>query len=182
MKNLIITCLSFNNNAEEAINFYIDIFNKTFGTTKGESKIIKTVNFGEKELEHLQNVPEVSEDIMPGPVGSVKTIRFLLNEQEFVAVNGGGYFGKFHESMSLYINCESQEQIDILYDALAEGGQMQPCGWVKDRFGVSWQIVPSFVWEVDESNDREAAERMNIALFAMNKVDVEKLREVTKSN
>ena len=99
MQNSITTCLMFDKNAEEAIRFYIEIFNKAFGNAKGESKILKVTRFGKEELKDLLDVPDVPKDMMPGPVGSVKTIRFLLNGQEFVAVNGGGYFGKFHESM-----------------------------------------------------------------------------------
>lgn len=171
MKNTITICLAFVHNAEEAINSYVNLFNSVFGN----SKIIKKTYFSKKELEELKKVPEMSEEIMPKH--GVKTIRFTLAGQEIIALNGGAYFGKFHESTSLYISCETQEQIDALWDKLSEDCiAEQPCGWIKDKFGVSWQIVPSFVWELDESNDKEAAERMNIALFEMKKIDIEKLK------
>lgn len=181
MQNSITTCLSFNKNAEEAIGFYVEIFNKAFGTSKGESKIIKTTRFGEEELKDLLNVPDVPKDMMPGPVDSVKTIRFLLNGQEFIAVNGGGYFGKFHESISLYVSCENQKQIDILYDELAADGELQPCGWVKDRFGISWQITPEFLWDMDEDDDKYRSQEVMKALYKMNKIDTEKIMEVWNS-
>lgn len=127
MQNSITTCLSFSNNAEEAIRFYVDIFIKPFGKEKGESKILKVTCFGEEELKDLLNVPDVPKDMMPGPAGSVKTIRFLLNGQEFIAINGGGYFGRFHESISLYVCCDNQQQIDILFGALAVNAELRPC-------------------------------------------------------
>jgi predicted 3-demethylubiquinone-9 3-methyltransferase (glyoxalase superfamily) len=156
-----------------AVNTYVSLFNAVFGN----SEVLGASRFSEKEIEELKKVPEMSEDIMPGPAGAVKTIRFTLNGQEVVAFNGGAYFGKFTESMSLYVTCETQEQIDKFWAKLSEDGVEQPCGWLKDKFGVSWQIAPSFVWEVDESSDRAKAERMNIALFAMKKLDIAKLRE-----
>jgi predicted 3-demethylubiquinone-9 3-methyltransferase (glyoxalase superfamily) len=167
----ITPCLGFTNNAEEAVNTYVRLFDSVFEN----SRVLHITHFSEKELEELRKVPEMSESIMPAR--GIKTIRFTLNGQEIVAFNGGAYFGKFHESLSLYVSCETQEQIDKLWATLSEGGNEQPCGWVKDRFGVSWQIVPSFVWGVDEGDDHAAAERMNIALFEMKKIDVEKLRK-----
>lgn len=181
MNNLITTCLSFANNGEEAIYFYVDLFKKAFGTEKGESRILKITHFGEEELRDLLNVPDVPEGMMPGPVGSIKTIRFLLIGNEFTAVNGGGYFGKFHESISLYVRCDNQQQIDILYDALAINGQLQPCGWVKDRFGLSWQITPNFVREMDEDDDKIRSQKVMTALYGMNKIDIEKIKEVWNS-
>lgn len=178
MQKSITTCLTFNNNAEEAINFYIGIFNLAFGNSKGESKILKVTRFGEEELRELLNVPDVPKDMMPGPPGSIKTIRFLLNGQEFVAVNGGGYFGKFHESMSLYVECETQKQIDTLYDALSVNGELQPCGWVKDRYGVSWQIVPDFLWKIDEDDNKDRSQKVMCALYKMNKIDLIKIMEI----
>ena len=170
----ITPCLGFINNAEEAIKVYVELFDSVFGN----SKILHITHFSEKELKELSKVPEMSESIMPAQ--GIKTIRFTLNGQEILAFNGGAYFGKFHESMSLYVSCDTQEQIDKLWSVLSDRGEEQPCGWVKDRFGVSWQIVPSFVWEVDEDDDRAQAERMNIALFGMKKIDIQKLKEACK--
>jgi predicted 3-demethylubiquinone-9 3-methyltransferase (glyoxalase superfamily) len=181
MQKSITTCLTFSKNAEEAIRFYVAIFNQAFGSSKGESKILKITHFGEDELKDLLNVPDVPKDMMPGPAGSVKTIRFLLNGQEFIAINGGGYFGKFHESMSLYVCCDNQQQIDTLYDALAVNGELQPCGWVKDRFGISWQITPNFLWDMDEDDDKIRSQKVMKALYGMNKVDIERIKEVWNS-
>jgi predicted 3-demethylubiquinone-9 3-methyltransferase (glyoxalase superfamily) len=173
MKKTITTCLAFIHNAEEAVNTYVALFNDVFG----DSKILKKTYFSENELEELKKVPEMSENIMPK--SGIKTIRFTLAGQEFIALNGGAYFGKFHESLSLYVSCETQEQIDKLWARLSESCLAeQPCGWIKDKYGVSWQIVPSFVWEIDEGDDKEAAERMNIALFDMKKIDIEKLKSL----
>lgn len=181
MQKSITTCLTFNKNAEEAIGFYVELFKKAFGSEKGESKILKITHFGEEELKDLLSVPDVPKDMMPGPVGSVKTIRFLLNGQEFIAINGGGYFGKFHESMSLYVSCDNQQQIDLLYDALAVNGELQPCGWVKDRFGVSWQITPEFLWKMDEDDDKIRSQKVMKVLYTMNKIDLGEVKKVWNS-
>jgi len=173
MKKVITPCLGFVHNAEEAVNIYVALFDDVFGN----SKILQITYFTENELNELKKVPEMSEEIMPKH--GIKTIRFTLAGQEIVAFNGGAYFGKFHESMSLYISCETQEQIDKLWAKLSENCMAeQPCGWIKDKYGVSWQIVPSFVWDIDESEDKETAERMNIALFDMRKIDIEKLKRL----
>lgn len=178
MQHSVTTCFSFNKNAEEAIRFYVDLFDKAFGSENGGSKILKTTRFGEEEIKALANVPDIPEGMQPGPAGSVKTIRFQLNGKEYLAVNGGGYFGQFNESVSLYVSCDSQKQIDILYDALAQHGEKQPCGWVKDRFGLSWQITPHFLWEMDECDDEDRSQEINKALYKMNKIDMEKLWQV----
>lgn len=167
MKSITV-CLGFSKDLEEAVATYIEVFDAVFGN----SKILGRSYFGEQEIAALRQVPGMSEDIMPGRAGDLKTIRFTLNGQEILAFNGGAYFGKFHESMSLYVSCDTQEQIDRLWAVLSDGGEEHPWGWVKDRFGVSWQIVPSFVWEIDEGENREMAERMNIALFQMKKIDI----------
>lgn len=178
MQDSITTCLSFSKNAEEAIRFYVDIFNKAFKSQKGESKILKITEYGEEELKSLAEVPDVPEGMQPGPAGSPKTIRFMLNGKELLAVNGGGYFGKFHESMSMYISCDNQQQIDTLYDALAVDGELQPCGWVKDRFGLSWQITPHFLWKMDEDEDKDRAQEVNKALYKMNKINMAEILKV----
>lgn len=169
---VITVCLGFNRGLEEAVATYIELFDAVFGN----SKILGRSYFGEQEIEALRDVPGMSEEIMPGLAGDVKTIHFTLNGEEIVAFNGGAYFGKFHESMSLYVSCDTQEQIDRLWTVLSDGGEEHPCGWVKDRFGVSWQIVPSFVWDIDEGSDRQKAERMNIALFGMKRINIAALR------
>ncbi|HWP03676.1 MAG TPA: VOC family protein [Gemmatimonadaceae bacterium] len=167
----ILPCLSFANGeqTEQAVRTYIDLFRAVFGQA-GE---LARTTFSQAEIDTLQQLHGLPPEQLPGPAGAVKTIRFHLNGMELLALNGGGYFGRFHESFSLYINCDTQEQIDHLHEALSEGGQVQPCGWVKDRFGVSWQIVPDFVLGIDEGPDRAAAERMNAAILGMMKIDRE---------
>ncbi|MDO1449401.1 VOC family protein [Rhodocytophaga aerolata] len=173
----IVLFLTFNKDAQEAVNVYVSLFSTVFGTAKGESKIVKTTRYGEQELNALTQLPEVDKDIMPGPAGSVKHIRFLLNGQEFVALNGGGYFGKFHESMSLYVTCDTQQQIDRLWQTLSQGGEEQPCGWVKDKYGISWQIVPGIVMDIEEGDDHQKSQRANKALYGMKRIDIEKIRQ-----
>jgi predicted 3-demethylubiquinone-9 3-methyltransferase (glyoxalase superfamily) len=156
--------LTFNNQAEEAVNFYVSIF-KT-------SKILKTTRYGEKELAALSHLPE---GIRPGPAGSVKTVRFELNGQEFLAANGGAYF-KFSEGVSLYVNCETQEEIDEFWEKLSEDGEIQECGWLKDKYGVSWQIGPTILQEMMEDPDPEKSQRVMVALYQMIKLDLEILK------
>jgi predicted 3-demethylubiquinone-9 3-methyltransferase (glyoxalase superfamily) len=108
-------------------------------------------------------------------VGSVKTVRFQLNEQEFLAANGGPYF-KFSEGVSLYVNCETQEELDELWEKLTHGGEIQECGWLKDKYGVSWQIAPTIMQEMLEDPDPEKSQRVMIALLKMKKLDIEALK------
>lgn len=167
-------CIAFVDNAEEAVTFYIDLFDTVFGNS-GE---IAHSHFTQAEIDAVRDVHGLPPELLPGPAGAVKTIRFRLNGKEIFALNGGAYFGKFHESHSLYVSCETQAQIDGLWDALAPGGQEQPCGWVKDRFGISWQIVPDFIQAIDEHGGR-AAEKMNVALIGMSKADLATLRKAS---
>jgi predicted 3-demethylubiquinone-9 3-methyltransferase (glyoxalase superfamily) len=109
----------FNNRAEEAVNFYVSIFK--------DSKIVMISHYGEGD---------------PGPAGTVSTIGFQLLGQNYFAANGGDHF-TFSQGLSLYVNCENQEEIDYLWERLSEGGEKQVCGWVVDKFGVSWQIAPT---------------------------------------
>lgn len=97
---------------------------------------------------------------------------------EIVAVNGGGFFGKFTESMSLYVSCRTREQIDVLWQALSQGGTVQPCGWLKDRYGVSWQIAPSVIREIMEGPDQAKSQRVMLALYRMKKIEIEEILRV----
>jgi predicted 3-demethylubiquinone-9 3-methyltransferase (glyoxalase superfamily) len=169
--NPITPCLGFVANAGNAVEFYIDLFNQVFGN----SVEIARTHFSQAEIDIMHNQHGIPLENMPGPAGTVKTIRFRLNGIEMIALNGGDFFGKFHESLSLVVNCKTQAQIDRLHAALSEGGEVQPCGWVKDRFGVSWQILPEIVQSIGEGPDRAAAERMNAALMGMEKLDLERL-------
>lgn len=170
----ITTSLGFKNKAEDAAKFYVNAFFDVFGNKNGDSKILATTHFGEEELSALSSLPE---DIRPGPAGSVSTVRFQLIGQEFTAFNGGNYFGKFHESMSIYVSCRTQEEIDGLWGILSEDAKdIQPCGWIKDKYGVSWQIAPAVLQKMAEDPDRQKAERVMIALYGMKKIDIEDLK------
>jgi len=169
----IIPCLAFADaeRTEDAVRFYIDLFRAVFGVAEEVGR----TTFSEAEIETLKRQHGLPPEQLPGPAGAVKTIRFRLNGMELLALNGGAYFGRFHETFSLYVHCRTQAQIDRLHAALSDGGQVQPCGWVKDRFGVSWQIVPDFVLPIDEGADRAAAERLNVSILGMNKLESESL-------
>lgn len=165
----IIPCLTFNNQAEEAVNFYVSIFSAVFEN----SKLLNIYHYSKEELEVLSFLPE---DIRPGPAGGVRTIKFLLNGQEFVAVNGGSYF-KFCEGVSLYVRCKTLEEIDWLWEKLTEGGEENQCGWLKDKYGVSWQIAPAVVDEMLDDPDVEKSNRVIIAIYGMKKYDIEALKK-----
>lgn len=170
----LIPCLAFANaeRTEAAVRYYIDLFQDVFGAAEELGRSI----FSQAELDTVERLHGLSPEELPGPVGAVKTIRFHLNGMELLALNGGNYFDRFHETFSLYVQCQTQAQIDRLHAALSDGGDVQPCGWIKDRFGVSWQIVPDFVLAIDEGTDRAAAERLNVAILQMTKLDRERLR------
>lgn len=171
----VIPCLAFTDNAEEAVSAYVELFGEVFGHS-GE---IARSHFTQAEINTVRDIHGLPPEQLPGPAGAVKTIRFQLNGQEMLALNGGGYFGKFHESHSLYVPCRTQAQIDQLWNVLAGSGQEQPCGWVKDRFGISWQIVPDFVQSVDEQGGH-AGEQMNIALLGMSRTDLATLKAASQ--
>jgi predicted 3-demethylubiquinone-9 3-methyltransferase (glyoxalase superfamily) len=141
--------LWFDNNAEEAMNFYTSIF--------PDSKIGK-----------ISRYPEAG----PGPAGSVMTAEFTLQGQKFLALNGGPRF-KFTEAVSFLVSCENQAELDHYWDKLLEGGgETQACGWLKDRFGLSWQICPSKIGEWLSSPDKEKRERVMNAVWSMVKLDI----------
>lgn len=168
----IIPCLTFNHQAEEGANFYVSIFSAIYGN----SKVLNIARFSKEELEALSYLPE---DIRPGPAGSVRTVRFLLNGHEIEAVNGGKFFN-FCEGVSLYVRCETQEEIDWLWEKLSEGGEKSQCGWLKDKYGVSWQIAPAIVDELLSDPDSEKSNRVIIAIYEMKKYDIEKLKQAHK--
>lgn len=139
--------LWFDNNAEEAANFYQTVFK--------DAKIGKTLCYGKDG---------------PGPEGSVLTIEFELNGQKFTGINGGPMF-QFTEAVSFVIHCKTQEEIDHYWDRLTEnGGQESQCGWLKDKFGLSWQVVPDILIELLQHPDKEKAHRVTQALFKMRKL------------
>jgi predicted 3-demethylubiquinone-9 3-methyltransferase (glyoxalase superfamily) len=178
--NPILPCLAFADatTTEQAVRTYIGIFREVFGHA-GE---LARSSFSQAEIDTVQRVHGLPSEQLPGPAGAVKTIRFHLNGLALLALNGGAYFGRFHETFSMYVNCQTQVQIDRLHARLTEAGQAGPCGWVRDRFGVSWQIVPAFVLSIDEGADPLAAQRMNVALLQMTRLDHDRLRRAAAAN
>jgi predicted 3-demethylubiquinone-9 3-methyltransferase (glyoxalase superfamily) len=144
----ITTFLWLNNNAEEAINFYCSIF--------PDAQLLSATRCGEAG---------------PGPAGSLLTASFQLAGQEFAALNGGPMF-KFNEAVSLVVNCESQDEVDHYWGKLSAGGQEQPCGWLKDKFGLSWQIVPTALPKLLSHPDPAKAARVMQAMLQMKKIDI----------
>jgi predicted 3-demethylubiquinone-9 3-methyltransferase (glyoxalase superfamily) len=145
--------LWFDTEAEEAANFYTSIFK--------DSKVVRVTRYGEAG---------------PRPAGMVMTVTFQLEGQEFTALNGGPEF-KFNEAISLLVNCETQEEVDELWDKLSDGGEKGPCGWLKDKFGVSWQIVPTVLDEMLQDEDADRANRVMKAMLQMTKIDIEALEK-----
>lgn len=144
--------LWYDNNAEEAVSLYISVFKN--------SKITGITRYG---------------DAGPGPKGSVMTIAFQLEGQDFIALNGGPMF-KFTEAISLSVDCKTQQEVDELWEKLSAGGQPGQCGWLKDKFGLSWQIVPSALVEMLQDQDAEKSNRVMQAMMQMRKIDVASLR------
>jgi len=151
----ITPCLWFDSEAEEAAKFYTSIFKN--------SKIGRISHYGEAGTE-----------IHGRKAGSVMTVDFELDGQKFLALNGGPIF-KFNEAVSLIVNCESQDEVDYYWEKLTEGGEERPCGWVKDKYGLSWQIVPNVLGELMSGTDREKSDRVMQAMLQMKKLDIEKL-------
>lgn len=145
--------LWFDTQAEEAANFYTSIFKN--------SKISRISRHGEGG---------------PGPKGSVMVVSFELNGQEFVALNGGPMF-KFTEAISFVVNCDTQEEVDRYWAKLTEGGQEIQCGWLKDKFGLCWQIVPTAFWRLVNDPDPVKAGRVMQAMMKMVKMDIKKLED-----
>jgi predicted 3-demethylubiquinone-9 3-methyltransferase (glyoxalase superfamily) len=149
----ITTFLWFDGNAEEAVNFYVSIFKN--------SKVLNKVLNG---------------DAGPGPEESALTIAFQLDGQEFTALNGGPQF-KFTEAISQVVHCDTQEEVDYFWEKLSAGGQIVECGWLKDKFGLSWQIVPDLLLELLQDSDREKSQRVMKAMMKMKKLDIEGLKQ-----
>lgn len=149
--------LWFDDQAEEAANFYVSIFKN--------SQIGAITHYGESAAE-----------ISGKPKGSVLTVTFQIEGQDFTALNGGPQF-KFTEAMSLLVNCETQQEVDELWEKLSEGGEKGPCGWLKDKYGVSWQVVPHILEEMMLDPDPLKAERVMKALLQMKKIDIEGLKQ-----
>jgi len=149
----ITTFLTFNNQAEEAANLYVSVFKN--------SKIIHVNRYGEGA---------------PVPKGTVMSVVFSLEGQEFIALNGGPYF-TFSQGISLFVNCETQEEVDELWNRLSDGGEKQRCGWLKDKFGVSWQIIPSALGKMLQDKDPEKSKKVMMAMLQMDKIDSALLKQ-----
>jgi predicted 3-demethylubiquinone-9 3-methyltransferase (glyoxalase superfamily) len=145
--------LWFDGNAEEAATFYTAIFKN--------SKILKIARYGEAG---------------PGPAGSVMIVNFQIEGQEFIALNGGPQF-KFTEAISFCINCQTQEEVDYFWNKLtADGGQEVQCGWLKDKYGLSWQVTPTILGELMSDKDTKKAQRVMQAMLQMKKIDIAALK------
>jgi len=118
-------------------------------------------------------------DAGPGPKGSVMTAAFQLDGQDFVALNGGPQF-KFTPAISFVVNCESQQEVDELWDKLSAGGRKDRCGWLQDKFGVSWQIIPTILSKLMQDKDPERSKRVMQAMLQMDKIDIDKLQQAYK--
>ncbi|MCI0480937.1 MAG: VOC family protein [Candidatus Dadabacteria bacterium] len=149
--------LWFDNQAEEAVNFYISIFKN--------SKIGSVARYGDEGAE-----------VSGQPKGSVMTVAFELEGQKFVALNGGPHF-TFTPAISFFVSCETQEEVDELWEKLSEGGEKQRCAWLKDKYGVSWQIVPTVLVEMLQDKDAEKAKRVMNAMLQMDKIDIQTLKQ-----
>lgn len=149
----ITPCLWFDGNAEEAMNFYTAIFKN--------SKIGSIMRYGEAG---------------PGPAGTVLSVTFELDGQEFMALNGGPQF-TFSPAISLFVNCETQAEVDELWEKLSEGGEPNRCGWLQDKFGVSWQIVPAVLGKMLQDKDAEKSKQVMQAMLKMDKLDIQSLKQ-----
>jgi predicted 3-demethylubiquinone-9 3-methyltransferase (glyoxalase superfamily) len=154
--------LWFDGQAEEAANFYVSIFSSRGGSGSGanDTRVTEVARYG-----------PVGAEASGQPVGSAMTVTFRLHGHEFVALNGGPEF-TFTEAISFMVECESQEEVDELWDWLGEGGEPGPCGWLKDRYGLSWQIVPRVLNDMLRDEDQERAERVMAAMLQMRKIDI----------
>jgi predicted 3-demethylubiquinone-9 3-methyltransferase (glyoxalase superfamily) len=157
MQKKITTFLTFDGRAEEAVDFYTSVFDG--------SKVLGKSHYGEAG---------------PGPAGSMMSATFELAGQEFVALNGGPSF-TFSQGISLFVDCETQDEVDELWEALSEGGEKGHCGWLTDKFGVSWQIIPRTLGELLNDEDPEKAQRVMNAMLQMSKIEIEGLRQASES-
>jgi len=154
----ITPCLWFDDQAEEAVTFYTGIFR--------DSKVVSVSRYG-----------EAGHEIHGKPAGTVMTVAFELEGQSFTALNGGPMF-KFNEAISFQVNCETQGEVDYYWEKLSEGGdaRAQQCGWLKDKYGVSWQVVPRALVEMISDPDSEKSGRVMEAMLQMKKIDIDALK------
>lgn len=153
MKDIIV-CLGFKTQVEEAVNFYVSVFK--------DSRILKTTRYGKDQ---------------PGPEGSVCSIAFMLNGRRYLAFNGNHDIFHFTYGVSLMAECDDQAEIDFLWEKLSEGGKKEECGWVKDKFGLSWQIIPAAFGEMMKNADERQAQNLMQAVWRMKKPDLAELEK-----
>ena len=148
--------LWFDGKAEEAMNFYVSVFKN--------SKVVRVSRYGEAG---------------PGPKGTVMSATFQLDGQDFFALNGGPQFA-FTPAISFFVNCETQQEVDEMWERLSEGGKKERCGWLKDRYGLSWQIIPSVLGKMLQDPDAERAKRVMQAMLQMKKIDIPTLKRAAE--
>jgi len=153
----ITPCLWFNDKAEEAVNFYASIFK-------------------DAKIKNVARYSEAAAKVAGRPAGSVVTVSFEIAGQSYLALNGGPIF-KFTEAVSFIVNCETQEEVDYYWEKLTEGGDEVQCGWLKDKYGLSWQITPTALGEMMSGKEPAKTERMMMAMFQMKKLEIKKLKE-----
>lgn len=149
--------LWYDDNAEEAVKFYVSIFKNS-------------------KIRGITRYDEAGAKAAGRPEGSAMTVEFQLEGQEFVALNGGPHF-KFTEAVSFVVNCETQEEVDEFWNRLSEGGQEVQCGWLKDKYGLSWQVVPTVLPELLKDKDPAKAKRVMEAMLQMKKIDIKTLKQ-----
>jgi predicted 3-demethylubiquinone-9 3-methyltransferase (glyoxalase superfamily) len=149
----IVPFLWFDGQAEEAMNFYVSIFKN--------SKVVSVTRYGKAG---------------PGPEGTVMSATFQLEGQDFYALNGGPMY-TFSPAISLFVNCETQQKVDKLWEKLSEGGEKQPCGWLRDQYGISWQIIPTILGKLLSDKDAAKSQRVMQAMLQMKKIDIARLKQ-----
>lgn len=157
MEQKIATALWFNTEAEEAADFYLSVFK--------EGKKGAVMRFG---------------DAGPGPKGSVLSVTFQLHGHEFIALNGGPQF-KFNPAISMFVKCQTQQEVDELWEALSEGGRKDRCGWLQDKYGLSWQIVPVALGQMLQNGDAHKTQKAMQAMLQMDKLDIDVLQQAYNS-
>jgi predicted 3-demethylubiquinone-9 3-methyltransferase (glyoxalase superfamily) len=160
-------CLWFDDKAEEAANFYVSIFSAVGRSASGgkSCRIVTVARYGEEGAK-----------VSGRPKGTVMTVLFELEGQKFLGLNGGPIF-TFSPAISFIVNCETEEEVDWFWEKLSEGGKTDQCGWLKDKYGVSWQIVPTALGEMLQDKDPRKSERVMKAMLQMKKIDVKGLKQ-----
>jgi predicted 3-demethylubiquinone-9 3-methyltransferase (glyoxalase superfamily) len=153
----ITPCLWFNSQAEEAANFYVSIFKNS-------------------KIGHITRYGDAGAKVSGRPKGTVMTVTFEIEGQEFMALNGGPHF-KFSEAISLMVKCDTQKEIDVMWEKLSQGGETGQCGWLKDKYGLSWQIISPMWDEMLRDKDAKKSERVMKAILQMTKPDIKTLKQ-----